>query len=448
MPDYDLIIIGSGVAGRTAADEALAAGLRTAIVEQREFGGTCALRGCEPKKLLVAAAETVETAVDQRGRGVGGEAVLDWPRLAAFKRTMTDPSPAALESYYAGQGAQVLHGTAAFTAHDRLAVTRDARTAEHRADRFLIATGAAPAPLGIPGAELVADSEAFMALEQLPRRVAFVGGGYISFEFSALARAAGCEVTIVHRSERPLREFDPDLVEMLVAGYRDRGIRVLLGTPAARVRRAEGGIEVELADGSVVACDLAVHGAGRVPDLDGLALDAAGISRGRHGIEVDGSMRSTSSERVWAAGDAAAVGMPLTPVAVAQARVAVRSMLGDAGARFEPATVPSAAFTHPPLATVGLSEEQARSAGMDVTVKLTDTSDWWSSKRMGLRHTGAKTILDRATGRVLGAALLGHGADEVVNLFALAIARGVTGAELKELPWSYPTAGSEIVYLL
>ncbi len=442
---FDLVIIGTGVAGRTAVEEALAAGLSVALVDRREFGGTCALRGCEPKKVLFAAAEAVRRVSAQAGNGVSGHAALDWSRLVEFKRTFTEPEPALFEEMYGKLGATLFHGTACFTEADTL----DIAGSPVRANAVLIATGAIPAPLGIEGEELVIDSEAFMELPSMPKRVVFIGGGYVSFEFAPMAAAAGARVTIAHRSATPLAHFDTRLVARLIDGYRESGIDVRLEAPVRSVRRAPSGdLSVELADGSAIACDLAVHGAGRVPDLAALALEAGEVAFERNGVSVDATMRSTSNPRVYAAGDSAALGEPLTPVGVAQARVAVRNIIEPGSATFDASAPPSVVFADPPLASVGLTEGAAAQQGVDVDVNVTDTSSWVSAQRVGVRHSGAITVIERGSGRILGAQLLGHHAEELVNLFALAVAHGVTADELKSMVWAYPTASSEIVYLL
>lgn len=444
MQRFDVIVVGTGVAGRTAAGELSAAGKQVAIVDVREYGGTCALRGCHPKKILFSAAEVVERARGQAAHGVSGAVAVEWPSLIAFKRSLIDPMPAMLERGLTDSGVTVLHGAARFVASDMLDIGGTAYQAEH----IVLATGAVPLPLGIPGAELAIDAEGFMAAPSLGARVAFIGGGYISFEFAHIAAAAGSAVTVLHRSSRVLKEFDPDLVDMLVRGYREAGIDVRTDAPVAAVRRAGDGYAVELGDGSTVACDMVVHGAGRVPDIAGLDLEAGGVEYGRRGVAVDATMRSVSNPRVFAAGDSAAVGPPLTPVGIAEARVAAANILQPGSTTFAPAAVPSAVFADPPLASVGLTEAQAKEGGLDVVVKLTDTSGWESSRRVGVRRSGAKTIVDRETGALLGAHLLGHGADEVVNVLALAIASGLTAGDLKSAIWAYPTAGSDIVYLL
>lgn len=444
MSDFDLIIIGTGVAGSSAVDDAVKAGLRTALVDKREFGGTCALRGCEPKKVLFAGSEPVERARAQSSTGIVGDVGLDWRQLIEFKRGFTEPLPAMLEKSFADMGVTLLHGVASFTSPDTISVAGK----EYSANSFLVATGAIPMPLGITGEGLVIDSERFMETEIMPERVVFIGGGYISFEFAAMARAAGSKPIILHRGATPLATFDRDLVDLLIAHYAATEIDVRVNSAVIAVRREGDSLVVELKDGSQVVCDMVVHGAGRVPDVADLHLDVAGVTVGRHGVEVDNTMASVSNPIVFAAGDAAALGMPLTPVGIAQARVAVRNIVTPGSATFDPPVVPSIVFSDPPLASVGLDERSVSERDVDVEVKLTDTSAWLSSQRVGLHHTGAKTFVDRKTGKVLGAHVLGHNADELINLFALAIAYGVTVDELKAQLWGYPTASSEIVYLV
>jgi glutathione reductase (NADPH) len=448
MPHFDLIIVGTGVAGRTAAEEAARAGLNTAVVDCRPFGGTCALRGCEPKKILVAAAEAAMRARGQNGHGVTGDARIDWSQLRAFKRGFIDELPKAFETGIREAGQTPVCGTARFTSPDTLDIGGQSYTA----DAIFLGTGAKPALLGMPGEELLIDSEEFMDLTDMPERIVFVGGGFISFEFAAVAASAGARPVILHRGAHPLKGFDPDLADALVAQYAEWEIPVRVNTPVASVRRGDysenSPFVVELADGSRLSTDLVVHGAGRVPDLDPLDLATGGVEFGPLGVTVEPSMRSVSNPRVWAAGDAAAGGPPLTPVGVSQARAALANIVSPGSTTWSPGVIPSAVFSQPPLAAVGLSEAEAKARGLDVEVKFTDTSAWLSSQRVGLKHSGAKTIVERGTCRILGAHVLGYHAEETINLFALAITAEQTVDDLKRVLWAYPTAASEIVYLL
>ncbi len=444
MSDFDVIVIGTGVAGQTAAQACAVAGKRTAIVDRREFGGTCALRGCEPKKVLFTGAEPVERMRAQAGHGPRGDAALDWGELIAFKRTFTDPVTPSIEKWLADAGVELIRGEARFAAPGALEIG----TEIHGPEAIVLATGAKPRDLGIPGADLVTDSERFMELDEMPRRVVFVGGGYVSFEFAHMAAAAGAEVSIVHRSTSVLKGFDTELAAMLAQGYRDRGIAVRLDSPVSAIEREGDGLVVRCGSGDDIACDLVVHGAGRVPDLDALDLEAGGIAAGRRGVEVDERMRSTSDPRVFAVGDAADRGAPLTPVGIAAARVAARNIVEPGSAVFDPAVVPTVAFASPPLASVGMTEQAARAAGREIEVKLSQMTDWASQRRVGATVAAAKVVVEATTDKILGATLLCHNAEEVVNVFAVAIASGATAADMRDAIWAYPTVSSEIGYLV
>jgi len=443
MERFDVIVIGTGVAGQTAAEDCAAAGLSVAAVDRRPFGGTCLLRGCHPKKVLVGAAETVERVRDLTGSGVAGRAAIDWPALMAFKRNFTDEATAGVERAFADAGVIAVHGAARFTGPSSIDV--DGRALE--ASAIVVATGSVPALLGMEGEGLLTDSEAFMEAPTLPEQVVFVGGGYIAFEFARVAQAAGCDVTIVHRSERVLKGFDADLVAALVDRYRELGIRVLLGSPVTGLRAEGDGLVVTAAAGEL-SCGMAVHGAGRVPDLGGLDLATAGVAYGAHGVEVDEHMRSVTNPAVFAAGDAAAAGLPLTPVGVRQGRVVAANIVGRAGAVFDGSVTPSAVFSDPPLGAVGMTEAAARDAGIDVEVRSFDTSGWFVSRRVGLTHTRTKVIVERGSERIVGAHVLGANAEEIVAVFALAMSAGVTASTLRDALWPYPTSASDITYVV
>jgi NADPH-dependent 2,4-dienoyl-CoA reductase/sulfur reductase-like enzyme len=240
MAHYDLIVIGSGTAAQVAIGQVRAAGWSVAVIDHRPFGGTCALRGCDPKKMLVSGEEAIDAAARMAGHGVGGDLAIDWPSLMAFKRSFTDPVPAKQERRYAKLGVDAFHGLARFASPDAVAV--DGRTLQ--AQHILIATGAGPIPLGIPGEELVSTSDAFLELETLPRRIVLIGGGYVAAEFSHLAARAGAEVTILQRASRLLPHFDPDLVGWLTPRFTALGIRIETGTAVTRVERNGDGLQV------------------------------------------------------------------------------------------------------------------------------------------------------------------------------------------------------------
>src|SRR5438552_2050306 len=235
---FDLVVIGTGVTSAVAS-RCREAGWTVAVIDSRPFGGTCALRGCVPKKILVGAAEAVQAARDLAGHGVRADGVtLAWPELMRFKRSMVDPTPRRTEEAWAKIGVEPFHGRARFVGPTTLAIGEDRLVGR----RILLAAGAKPAPLPFAGAERLTTSEEFLNLDRLPSRLVFVGGGYISFEFAHVAARAGAEVTILHRASRPLEAFDPDMVDLLLKRTRELGIRVELDTEvraAAGVERAE-----------------------------------------------------------------------------------------------------------------------------------------------------------------------------------------------------------------
>lgn len=442
MERFDVVVLGSGVSGQTAAAACADAGMRVAVVDRDPLGGTCSRCGCIPKKVLLAAGEAVERTRSLSGLGVQGESRIDWPALIARKRTFTDPVPHDIQSWLGGMGVETIRGMARVVGDLELEVEgRRISTTD-----LIVATGARPRTLGIPGEELLTTSAGFMELDSLPEKVVFVGGGYISFEFAWLAHRAGADVTIIHRSSRMLAGFDSGHVAMLVDRYRAQGIRVLTDTELTGVSAGERGLVLATPAGDSVA-DLAVHGAGRVANTDGFGLESLGVVTSPRGVEVDEHLRSTGHPHVWAIGDAAAVGLPLTPVGVRQGAIAAENIAGG-DRRFSGATTPSVVFADPPLATVGISAEKAALDSATYDVFANDMSGWFPQKRVGQTHAAASIVVERDSDRVVGAHLLGTNAEEVINVFALAINAGATRAMVNESLWAYPTASSDIVYLL
>jgi len=445
--DYDVVVIGTGTAGYTVAYACREAGRTVAIVDRRAYGGTCAMRGCQPKKYFVAAAAAVERTRSMTGIGIQGPAAIDWPALVRSKSAFTDRVPEGTRRGFQEAGIDTYDGTARFEGPDTVATDAGDRL---RGRALVIATGAEPAPLGIPGGGHVVTSDDFMELERLPANIIFVGGGYISMEFAHVAARAGARVTVLHRGERVLERFDGDLVARLVDASAAAGIRIHTGAPVASVERRGDRLVVRAGDDGAVAetADLVVHGAGRRPILEPLAPAAGGVAATPRGITVNGHMQSVSNPRVYAVGDAADTPWRLATTADMQAEVAAAHILGDAGAVADHDAVASVVFTLPPLAAVGMGEAEARDNGRPVRVNTGDPTRWPSSKRIGQQHAGYKVILDRETDRILGAHLLGHNAEEAINVFALAIKAGLTTADLKRVLWAYPTHVSDLKYMI
>lgn len=442
---FDLIVIGAGMAAIAAANKCASAGWSVAIVDELPYGGTCALRGCDPKKMLRRGAEIVDAVRLMRGKGIDAPSLaINWPDLIAFKRTFTDKVPSRIEGNLAENGVVTLHGTARFV--DRRAIDIDGK--QFQARHFLIATGAMPRPLKVSGAEHLIANDGFLDLETLPSRILFVGGGYVSFEFAHIAAHAGSKVHIIDHGDRPLKAFDPDLVDKLVERTRSIGIDVHTQADLRSVGKTSNGFTV-VADTPAGqqnwTVDLVVHGAGRIPALDRLNLVAADIDAGRAGVIVNGHLQSVSNPAVYAAGDAAASpGIPLTPVAVFEGKVAASNMLKGNSATPDYRGIPSVVFTIPELVRVGLLEDEAKEQGIDIIVKFTDTSGWYSNMRVGETCAAAKVLIDKSSDQIVGAHLLGPEYGELVNFFGLGMRLGLSTKDIKMLVAAYPTVGSDL----
>ena len=447
MDTYDLIVIGTGTAAQVAASRIRKAGRSVAVIDHRPFGGTCALRGCDPKKMLVSGAEAVDLARRMRGHGVTGDLHIDWKDLIAFKRTFTDPVPRKREEDFAKQGIDAFHGLARFTGPDRVEVGDHTLRGRH----VLIATGAKPAVLNFPGASHLITSDAFMELERLPSRIVMVGGGYIAAEFSHIAARAGARVTVLQRAARVLPAFDAEVVGWLMDKFAEIGVDVRTGNAVTAIERSgdEYRVHVQTPQGeAIVPADLVVHAAGRVPDVAELNLSAANVAVAGGRLQLNDFLQSVSNPIVYAAGDAAAKGLPLTPVSSHDAKVVAGNILE--GNRHKPdyRGVPSVTFTLPPIAAVGLSENAARAQAAKLRAKSAKVPHWYTARRVRETIYGYKTLVDEHNGRILGAHLVGPHADEVINLFALAIRHDLTVDDLKSTVFAYPTGASDIGYML
>ncbi|MBW3549933.1 MAG: NAD(P)/FAD-dependent oxidoreductase [Proteobacteria bacterium] len=444
---YKLIIIGTGTAAMVAAMRVRAAGWSVAVIDFRPFGGTCALRGCDPKKMLVGGASAADHARRMRGKGIVGEIDLDWADLIKFKRSFTDPVPEKHEHRYAEKGIDTFHGKARFTGPKTLELNGQVLEGEH----ILIAAGAEPNRLGIPGEEHLITNEGFLNLEALPERIVLVGGGYIAAEFSHVAARAGAKVTILQHGERMLKHFEPELVDWLMAKFEEIGIDVRTGATVEAIDRIETGYRVtasgEGGDLSLEA-DLVVHSAGRSPALGDLDLDAAGVEHENGRLKLNCFLQSTSNPVVYAAGDAAQKGPPLTPVSSHDAKVVVANLLEGNHAEPDYTGVPSVAFTIPPIAAVGLTEAEAKQQGLRFRVNCQKASDWFTARQTAEPVYGFKVLVEEGSERIIGAHLVGPHADQMINLFTLAIRHGLTAPQLKSTMFAYPTGASDVGYMV
>ena len=442
---YDLIVVGSGTAAMVASHRTASAGWKVAVIDYRPFGGTCALRGCDPKKMLVTGAQVIDDIRRMNGRGiVAADARIAWHDLMEFKRTFTGPVPDKQQKSYDASGIDTYHAAARFVSPTKIEVDGNRLEAKH----ILIATGARPVPLGFPGEEHLVTNEEFLEMDELPNRIVLVGGGYIAAEFSHIAARAGAKVTVLQRGERMLMQFDADLVGWLMESFHRVGIDVRTKHVVEAVEKKGTNFIVRATTESgeqTFEADLVVHAAGRIPDLEHLNLEAAGVDRDEHGrLKLNEFLQSVSNPAVYAAGDAAAKGPPLTPISSHDAKVVVGNLLEGNRHRPDYRGVPSVAFTIPPIAAVVMSEQQVRESGRKFRVKSEKTSTWYTARRVAESVYGHKVLVEEGTGHILGAHLVGPHVDEVINIFGLAIRHGLTATDLKTAMFAYPTGASDI----
>ncbi|MDQ6929441.1 MAG: NAD(P)/FAD-dependent oxidoreductase [Candidatus Eremiobacteraeota bacterium] len=444
MQEFDLVVIGTGAAGNTAALHCKKRGWSVAIVDSKPFGGTCQLRGCDPKKILVGAAHALDAAQKMRASGVfAGEPRIDWAKLMAFKRTFTDPVPAQREKSYSDAGIVPMHGRARFVDEQTLDVGGE----RVKARRILIATGAKAAHFA-PGDDLLLDNEAFLSLEQLPQKLLFVGGGFISLEFAHVAVRAGANVQIMDFAPRILMNFDAEVVEPLEQTTRELGIELHFNARVTKIVRDNAKItvlaEVDGKEQSFSA-DAAVHGAGRAADLDDLGLEAANVERTKRGVKVNEFFQSTSNPHVYSAGDAAdGGGLQLTPVAGTEGEIVAANMVDGNTKTADFAGLASIVYTIPPLATAGLTEEAARKQNLAIDVVRGDMSSWYTLKRLNEKRGTYKVIVEQKSRKILGATIFGPLAEEQINVLSLAIRQGLDTTAITETLFAYPTGASDL----
>lgn len=444
---FDAVIVGSGSAGTSAAMALRKRGRSVAVIDERPFGGTCALRGCDPKKVLVAAAQLADALERWSGLGVFERTPLNWAQLMHFKRTFTDPVPQQREQSYEKAGIVPIHGQARFADKQTLLVGGDSIRAKH----VVLATGARPQHVA-QGDDQLFTSETFMELEALPASLLFIGGGYIAFEFAHVAARAGSSVTILHNDANPLDGFDREVVEQLLAASRSVGIDIQLETSVTAVERSANGITVRAQTKSgerSLQAQSGVLAAGRVPELDALDLERGGVERTKKGVKVNEYLQSVSNPNVYAAGDSAdGGGLPLTPVASYGGQLAAENILEGNTRAADFRGLASIVYTIPPLGTVGLTEGQAREKGVEVDVHSGDMSAWYATRHLAGRAAFYKTVTEKGNGKILGAAVFGPHAEEQINVLALAVRQGLRREDVMAELFGYPTGSSDFEYML
>ena len=439
---HDLIVIGGGSGGVAGSRRAAAQGAKVAIIEADRFGGTCVIRGCVPKKLMMYAAGFAHQFKDAQGFGwTGVQARFEMSRWADAKKHEIDRLERVYDDMLVNGGVEPVRGRGQLVSPHEV----DVGGRRLAAPRILVATGGAPAVDALPGLAAAMTSDDLLDLREVPESLLVIGGGYIAVEFASILAALGSRVTLAYRDSHPLRGFDAELRGRLALALGERGITLACGVALERLERDASGFALHRADGRVLHAHAALNATGRKPNTAGLGLADVGVKIDARGaIVVDDDSRSTVPS-IWAVGDVTDR-VNLTPVAIAEARAFADSEFGKDPRRVDHRVVASAVFTDPPLAAVGMTEQQAALHG-PVDIYATDFRPMKEAFFGGSQRTFMKLVVDGLDQRVLGVQMIGPDAPEIVQSLAVALSCGARKADFDRTIAVHPTAAEEFMLM-
>jgi len=439
--DFDLFVIGAGSGGVRAARIAAAHGARVAICEESRVGGTCVIRGCVPKKLLVYASHFAEDFEDARGYGwETGPARFSWPDLIHAKDKEIDRLNQIYLRLLSDSGVVLYPHRGSFVDPHRIRVGDETISAEH----VLIATGGHPWAPDIPGIEHTITSNEAFDLEQLPPRVAIIGGGFIACEFAGIFNGLGSEVTQLYRGDAILRGFDHDVRRVVGSELQKKGVRLMLEAEVESIRKTGSGLELTLQGGETLEADQVMYATGRVPNVRDLGLRDIGVEFRADGRVVVDEYSQTNIENIYAVGDVTSR-VNLTPVAIYEGHAFADTVFGDRARPVNHEFVPSAVFSQPPVGTVGYSEEDAITHIGPIDVYISEFRPMKYTLSGRDEKTMMKLIIERESQKVVGIHIVGMDAPEIVQGFAVAVKSGLTKERFDCTIGIHPTAAEELV---
>ncbi len=439
---FDLIVVGAGSGGVAASRRAAAHGAKVLIIEADRVGGTCVIRGCVPKKLMMYAGGFAQALQEAQAYGWPVQSgAFDMAHWAGAKAREIDRLEAIYRQLLDSSGVQLVQGRASLVAPGQVVV--DGR--HYQAPKVLIATGGAASRHALPGLDLAMSSNEILDLQALPASLLVIGGGYIAVEFASILAGLGVPVTLAYRDTLPLRGFDADVRQRLAAALGERGITLAPGVDLTALERTPEGLALRRADGSTLHAQAALNATGRHPNTQGLGLEALGVKLTPQGaISVDADSQS-SVPGLWAIGDVTHR-VSLTPVAIAEGRAFADSQFGGRLTRVDHRTVASAVFTDPPIASVGLTEADAALLG-PVDIFESDFRPMKTAFAGGSARTYMKLVVDGLNDRVLGVQMIGADAPEIVQSLAVALTAGATKRDFDRTVAVHPTAAEEFVLM-
>ena len=443
--DYDLFVIGGGSGGVRASRIAASHGARVAIAEEYRMGGTCVIRGCVPKKLLVYGSHFAEDLADAKRFGWNTDgATFDWPTLRDNVAVEVDRLEGLYGQTLGNAKVEIIQQRAVIAGPN---LVRLADGTEVTAANILIATGAWPSVPAISGAEYGITSNEVFHLDHLPKRAVIAGAGYIANEFAGIFNELGVEVTLVTRGDKMLRSYDQEIVEKLIGITRERGIDVKFNFPLKSItKQADGSLAVDGGEDGSIETDLVLFAIGRVPKTTDLGLEAVGVALDKDGAVIVDEYNRTNVSGIYAVGDVTNR-VQLTPVAIREGHAFADTVFGNNPRTIDYTTIPTAVFSNPPIAGVGMTEDDARSALSDVKVYK---SDFRAMKNvLAGRNERAlyKMIVDGVTDKVVGLHLIGPDSAEILQAAAIAVKAGLTKQAFDDTVALHPSMAEELVLM-
>ena len=444
---YDVFVIGTGISGQTAAKSCAKNGMKVAMADNRAFGGTCALRGCDPKKVFYEFTSLMEKSRRLKDKGVTKLPNIKWKDVQNFKSSFTNPIPENTEKNLAELGIDCYHQSPVFRGKNEILVEGKLISA----DTFVIATGQIPRDLDIAGKEYLKISDDVLNLKKIPKSAIFIGSGYVGIEFACMLANMGCKVTMIEQGPSALTQFDSSLVEKLVKHLENLGITFCFNSEVQSVEKLKKNLKLTYKfKGKIntLKAEKIFNTAGRVPSIAILELKKADIKSDGSGVLVNDYLQSVSNPNVYACGDVSNKSLPLTPLSGLQGYIVGHNIIKKNSKKFDVPCIPSTVFTNPNLSSVGYSEESAKKRFKNVKIYKGDASDWFNARKENNPIYGFKIVVNERTDEILGAHILSSEANETINIFSMAIQQKMTVAEFKKQMFTYPSYSSDLKSML